>query len=250
MALGTNELFASRDFSGRPRMVVERNKVATLGPVSGAPEMPIGTPLSWDSSASKWAPLTQPSDAAIFTITANATPASAGAFVVQVDGLSVTALFDVTAAALATAINAMLLDAGKDYTVAGVATAGTDLGDANAIVTLTFSENAGAPTVALDVIGLTGNVHVLATSDAGTQINGTDEIAGFLAHQKAQSSASDDVQITVMLAGEVHRDDINTALIRAALLGSPSEAEVDTALKSAKLRQRGITVRGLAAVEG
>jgi len=51
-----------------------------------------------------------------------------------------------------------------------------------------------------------------------------------------------------MLEGEIHRDDVNTAAIRAVLGGSASEANVDTALKAQTLRDAGITVRGLAGV--
>lgn len=146
MALETNELFSSRSFDGRPRMVVERNKVGTIGPQDAAVTLPVGTPLSWNTSTSKWDTLTQ----------------------------------------------------------------------------------------------------------GGS--NGTAVIAGFLAHQEATVGATDDVQITVMLAGEVHRDDINTAAILAALgTGSGAaitEGQLDTLLKAATLREKGITVRGLAAVAG
>lgn len=146
MALETNELFASRDFGGRPRMVVERNKVGTIGPQDAAVELPIGTPLSWNTSTSKWDTFTQ----------------------------------------------------------------------------------------------------------GGS--NGTNIIAGFVAHQAASVGDTDDVQATIMLAGEVHRDDINTAAIRAALdTGSGAavtEGQLDTALRAATLREKGVTVRGLDAVAG
>lgn len=148
MALGTNELFASRDFGGRPRMVVERNKVGTIGGggVSAAVELPVGAPLAWDTVVGAWVPYTQ----------------------------------------------------------------------------------------------------------GGS--NGSGVIAGFVAHQAVTVDATDDVQAVIMLAGEVHRDDINTSAIRTALDtasgATPSEANIDAALKVASLRQRGITVRGLADVAG
>lgn len=250
MALEDRELFASRSFAGRPRMVVERNKVGTIGPVSGAPELPVGTPLAWDSSASKWAPYTQPSDAAVYTITADSTAASAGTFDLVIDGLVVQLAFDASAAEVEAGVNAVLADAGKGWEVSAAATTGADLGVNDAVVTVTFDEAAGAPSVELDAANLSGNAHVLAASDAGTQLNGTNVIAGFVAHQKVQTDASDDVQATIMLVGEVHRDDINTSTIRSALLGSPSEGELDAALKASSLRDKGIHVRGLAAVEG
>lgn len=256
MALETNELFAERSFAGRPRMVVERNKVGTIGPVSGAPLMPVGSPLAWDESALKWAPYTQPSDAASYTITSAAADGTdGGTFSLIIDGLSIEVPFDATAAEVQALVNPVLLDAGKPYTVTAVATSGTDLGG-DTVVTLNFSENAGAPSVQLDggdlmdATAVEAGNYVLAAVDAGTQLSGTNVIAGFVAHQAVQTDASDDVQATIMLAGEVHRDDINTSDIRAALLGSPSEAEIDTALKASSLRDKGITVRGLAAVAG
>lgn len=250
MALGTNQLYSSRDFSGRPRMVVERNKVGTIGPISGDPTLPVGTPLAWNSSTSKWDVYTQPSDAAVYTITAASTTATDGTFDILIDGLVVAGLdHDASAATIEAAINAVLADAGKGWTVSAAATTDT-LGDNSGVVTLTFAEAAGAPTVAIDVTDLSGNAHVLAASDAGTALNGTNVIAGFVAHQSVTADATDDVQATVMLAGEVHRDDINTSAIRAVLGGSPSEGELDTALKASSLRDKGITVRGLAAVEG
>lgn len=250
MTLADNELFSSKAGRGAEiRMFPTKNKVGTLAAQSAAPLLPKGTPLSWNASLGQWTVYTQPSDAAIYTITANATPASAGTFDLVIDGLVTELAFDVAAAALQTAVNALLLDAGKPYTVAAVQTAGTDLGDANAVVTITFSENAGAPTVDLDVSDLTGNAHVLGTTDAGTQLNGTNEIRGFLMTMEGvQTSATGEVHVVIMLEGEVHRDDINTAAIRAVLGGAPTEGELDTALKSQKLRDLSLHVRGLAGV--
>lgn len=146
MALETNELFSQQPFDGRPRMVVERNKVGTIGPQDAAVTLPIGTPLSFNTSTSKWDTLTQ---------------------------------------------------GGSDSTAV---------------------------------------------------------IAGFLAHAADTVGATDDVQIDIMLAGEVHRDDINTAAIRAVLeTGSGAaitEVQLDTLLRANTLREKGITVRGLDAVIG
>jgi hypothetical protein len=255
MALETNELFASRDFLGRPRMVVERNKVGTIGPLAVADTLPVGTPLAWDSSGNQWAPYTQPSDAPVYTITDQAGATDGGTFVVLIDDVSIVLAWNETAAAAQVAILAALSAAGKPYTVA-VTCSEANIGVSGAVMTLTFTENAGAPVLQIDTVGLTdGGVSepanlVLAATDAGTALNGTNVIAGFLCHQEASVGIADDVQITVMLAGEVHRDDINTTAIRSACLGSPSEAELDAALKAVSLREKGITVRGLAAVEG
>jgi|GEM_PF-2072782 len=148
MALGTNELFASRDFSGRPRMVVERNKVATIdgGGVDAAATLPVGSPLAFDTSVGGWVPYTQ----------------------------------------------------------------------------------------------------------GGS--NGSGVIAGFVAHQAVTVDATDDVQATVMLAGEVHADDINTAAIRAAVAlasgAGVTAGDLTAALKLSALRDKNLHVRGLSVVQG
>lgn len=148
MALGTNELFSSRDFSGRPRMVVERNKVATIlgGGVAAAATLPVGSPLAYDTTVGGWVPLTQ----------------------------------------------------------------------------------GGA--------------------------NGSGVCIAFVAHKEVTVDATDDVQAVIMLAGEVHRDDINTAAILAAVVlasgASLSLAQLDTQLKASILRDKQITVRGIADVIG
>lgn len=250
MTLATNELFGSADGPGSEiRMVVLRNRVGTIVAQTGAPLLPKGTPLAWDSDADLWTVYTQPSDAAIYTITADSTAASAGTFQLIVDGLAVPLAFDVTAAALEAAVNAVLEDAGKPYRVSADATTGDDLGDNDAVVTITFDEAAGEPSVALDASGLTGNAHVLAATDPGTQLEGTDQIRGFVADVGGvQTSATGDVQAVIMLEGEIHRDDVNTEAIRDVLGGSPSEGELDVALKSPRLRELSLHVRGLAGV--
>jgi hypothetical protein len=53
----------------------------------------------------------------------------------------------------------------------------------------------------------------------------------------------------VMILGKLHRDDINTAAIRALLTGSPSEAQLDVALQAPTMRQKGLIVEGLAGVQ-
>lgn len=251
MALNTNELRSVAAGKGSEiRMVSERNKVGTLAAVSGAPLLPKGCPLSWDSSASFWVPYTQPSDAAVYTITSDGTPATAGVFLLAIDGLAVEVAFDADAAGVDAAVNAVLADAGKGYQISSADSGGgSDLGDASHVVTMTFDEAAGAPSVSLDPSQLTGNAHVLAQSNAGTQLNGSNKIRGFIQDVDGiQSSATEEVQMIVMLEGEVHRDDINTSAIRAVLPGAPSEAELDAALQSQALRDLSLHVRGLADV--
>ena len=250
MALVDRDFYSDPTTVGaRPRIHVRRSRVATLAAQTGAPTLPFGTPVAWDKSANKFTVYTQPSDAAIYTITANATASTGGTFTVLINGMAIEAAFDVAAAALQTAINAVLLDAGVAFSVACVATTGTDLGDNSAVITMTFSENAGAPSVQLDTSDLGGNAHTLAATDAGTQLYDTDRIVGIVADvDGVVTSASGEVQFLFGYDADIHRDDINTATIRAVLGGSPSANELDTALKDPELRKLGIHVRGLAGV--
>ena len=254
MAYGPNEKFSTQEFSGRPRMVVKDNKVATFATDASERELVVGTPVAWNGSY--WVPYAQPSDAAIYTITDQNQGTDGGSFDLFIDGLAVMGLaWNVTPSAAQTAINAVLADAGKPYTVAVTCTE-ANIGVASAVMTITFTENAGAPSVAIETEGITdggtaepGNL-VLAASDAGTALDGSEVIAGFVAHDNVQLDDTYEVLGVVMLRGEVHRDDINTAAIRALLDGSPSENELDTALRAASLREKGIDVRGLSAVAG
>lgn len=81
-------------------------------------------------------------------------------------------------------------------------------------------------------------------------LNGTGVIRGFVYPNALQLDASDEVLGNVLMAGVVHRDDINTAEIRGFLLGSPSEANLDAALRTndPSLRELNIDVQGLTQV--
>lgn len=110
------------------------------------------------------------SDAAneVNTITADATPASAGTFTLTVNGQTTAGIaFDAAHTSVQSALEALSNVAPGD--VAAVQTAGTDLGDASAIVTLTWGAAFSGinVTITADMAGLTGNPHVLATSTQG-----------------------------------------------------------------------------------
>jgi hypothetical protein len=250
MALQDNQLFSSAAGRGAEiRLFPKENKVGTIAAQAGAPLLVKGMPMAYDSANSLWTVYTQPSDPAIHVLTANAVPATAGTMMILVDGLAIEVAFDVTAVAAAAAINAVLLDAGKDYTVAGADTVAVDLGDANHVATFTFSENAGAPSFDVNMLDLTGNAPALSVTDAGTQLSDTNKIRGFILDMEGvQTSAAGEVQGVIMLAGDAHRDDINTAAIRALCGGLPSEAELDTALRSQKLRDLSLYIGGLSDV--
>lgn len=258
MTLETNELFSSQAGRGAEIRLFPRQegglKVGTIAAQSGAPKLLKGLLMAYDTSAGFWTVYTQPSDTAIYTITDQSGGTDGGTFGVTIDGLHSTHAWNVTPAAMQAELLALLADAGKAYTVACTCTE-ANLGVAAAVMTLTFSENAGAPSVDIDTAGLTdGGVAepanlVLAASDAGTQLNGTDQIRGVLyTMEGVQTSATEEVQAVIMIEGELHRDDVNTAALRALMGGSPSEGEVDTALRSQKLRDLSLHVRGLSGV--
>lgn len=258
MALKDNELFSSVAGRGAEIRLFPREegglKVGTIAQQSGAPTLLKGLALAYDRDVNLWTVYTQPSDQAIYTITDQAGATDGGTFTLMIDGLDSVHAWNATPAAMEAELLLLLADAGKDYTVA-VTNTEANIGVSGAVATLTFSENADAPSVDLDGTGLTdggvvepGNL-VLAASDAGTQMNGEDQIRGFLyTMEGVVTSASEEVQATIMIDGEVHRDDVNTAALRALMGGSPSEAEVDTALRSQELRKLGLNIRGLTQV--
>lgn len=252
MALADLDLFNSRDFLGSIRLVVEKNKVATFATNAGATVLLPGLPVAKNSSSKLWVPYTQPSDAAVATITNQSSDVDGGSQDLYIDGLQVSDLaWNITPAAAQTAINALLADAGKPYSVVVTCTE-ANLGVAAAVMTITFSENAGAPTLAYDGALITdGGVsepHVFAVSDAGTALNETNVIRGFIAHDSVTLDTAGEVQGVIALVGEVHRDDVNTTAMLALLEGSPSEAELDIALRAVEQSSLNFLVRGLADV--
>lgn len=80
--------------------------------------------------------------------------------------------------------------------------------------------------------------------------NGTNVVRAFIAHATVQLKAGGEVKGVLMLTGEIHRDDVNTAAIRAVLGGGPTEGNVDTVLSADGLRDAGIIVRGIANIPG
>lgn len=260
MALKDNELFSSAAGRGAEIRLFPREqgglKVITIAAQSGAPTLLKGLALAYNRSTDLWTVYTQPDDAASYTLTRDANEGDGGLFTLTIDGLEVTMDWDEDTAGVLANINAVLADAEKDYVVAVANSgSGTDLGTSANVQTITFDESAGAPTVIFDGSQLTDGGVVeadgiaLAAVDAGTQITGTDEIRAFLyTMEGVVTSASEEVQATAMVNGEAHRDDINTAALRALMGGSPSEAELDTALRSQKLRGINLDIRGLTLV--
>lgn len=248
MTLQSRELFAGpTNVPVKPRMHAERLQVVKLA--AGTALLPLGTPLARNSSTGFWVPWQKPSDPAIYTITANATAATGGTFDLIVNGLVVELAFNAAASAIQSALNAVLLAHGLPA-ASVAATTGANLGADSAVVTITFDAAMGAPSVDLDVSDLTGNAHVLAASDAGSALNDTNVIRGFLYEEPAQLVSGGELLAIALVMGEVVAHDVNSAVIRAVLGGSPSQGDVEAALVGGKpsLRELGILVRGLGGV--
>lgn len=256
MALQDRELLTSHaGVQGGPSIQITKNKVGTLAAQSGAPKLPRACPLAWNKSTKLWTVYTQPSaTVASFTITNGAgTQTDGGTFELLIDGLGLVEAWNVPIATIQASIDALLLDAGKTYTitVAGAAHMGTDA----QVTTFTFSEGANSPTIDIDGGGLLdgavpepGN-YVLAIVAAGTDLNGTDKIRGFIDDDLGvDSSAAGEVQILVALEGDLSRNAINTAAILAVLGGSPTANELDAALTDPDLRALGLQIKDLAGV--
>jgi len=178
----------------------------------------------------------------VSTITSDSTPATAGSFTLTVDGATTAAIdYDATAAEVQAALEALPNVASGD--VAAVATAEANLGVADAIVTLTWGGAwAGKPVdLSADMSGLTGNAHVLAEDTAGAG-SGVEIDALLWAPDEAHEGlAAGETHIQVFKIGLVYADDI-------PLPSGESQSELDAALKSMLLRQKGIVVQGLQGV--
>ncbi len=219
-------------------------KVGTLASFAADTELAHLTPLYWDDSAGFWKVWVGASNE-VNTITANATPGTAGTFTLTFLGETTAAIaFDATAAVVVAALEA--LDAIEPGDVVGVQTTGTDLGDANAVVTLTWSGQYAGLNVALtgDFTGITGNDHVLATSTAGGAAPSDGGlIDGFL--------WAPDEPHTGLLAGETHIQVFRMGVIHEADIPVPSgesRANLDSALLASSLREKGINLQGLPGV--
>lgn len=257
MALKIEELFTSASRGARARMTPDRRGlyVATFGADALAELLIAGCPVAYNEINDEWVPYTQPSDASIVTLTRDAGAGDGGTMELIIDGLGISLDWDEDTAGVLAKVNAVLEDAEKPYVVTVANSgSGTDLGTSGNVQTITFGEGAGSPTVSVDTVGLTdGGVSepsgiALVISDAGTSLEGSNKIRGFVFEDSIQIDASDEVLGVIMVKGEAERNDANTAAVRALLRGSPSEAELDLALGKPAVRDAGIFVRGLSTV--
>jgi len=215
-------------------------QVKTIAAVSGAPELGVLYPLSFNDSTGFFDPWAS-AVSAVWTITADGTPASAGTFILNVNGEdTATIAFDADAAAVVAAIEAL-----GDFEVgdvSGADTVATDLGDANHVVTLTFGGSFKGKDVNIvaDYTAISaGNDPVEAQATAGSGYD-TGSIDAFVAPNPAQTSATEEIMSQCLMNGLVHRDDV-------VLPAGEAQGDLDAALKTG-LRAKGYTIQGLAGV--
>lgn len=91
MALNIEELFTSSSRAARARMTPDARGlyVATFGAHANAELLIAGCPVVYNSANDEWEPYTQPSDAAIVTLTRDAGAGDGGTFELMIDGLGV-----------------------------------------------------------------------------------------------------------------------------------------------------------------
>lgn len=243
MANATNEYVNTGSVVGPlPRVQPERVQPKTLSAGTGTLE--VMTPMAFNSSTNEYVPWLGTTNE-VNTITANATPATAGTFTLTVGGQTTAAIaFDATAAAVQAALEALSnVEVGD---VAAVQTSGTDLGDSSAVVTLTWGGTLAGQDIAISITtsGLTGNAHVLATPTAGgaNEANGTHLIKAFVYPNAVTLDATGSLVRPLLTAGVIDYRDI------PIIVNQYSATELKAALRNVEFRKLGFTVQGLSAV--
>lgn len=220
-------------------------KVGTLASFAADTDLAHLTPLFFDNTAGFWNVWAGASNE-VNTLTADATPASAGTFTLTVNGVTSAAIaFNATAAVIQAALEAMPNIAPGDVTA--VATTGANLGVANAVVTLNWAGAFAGTNVVItadQALISAGNDFVLATTTAGGS-NPSDGglIDGFL--------WAPDEPHTALLAGETHIQVFRMGVIHAADIPVPSgesQTNLNAALLASSLREKGINLQGIAGV--
>lgn len=237
MALNPNELFSSASVSALKRVEAKTIQPKTFA--SGSGTLAQLTPVTFNTLTGFWQVWTD-ATAEVTTITANATPNTGGTFTLTVNGVTTAAIaFDATAAQVQTALEALANVQSGDVTA--VQTTGTDLGDANAVVTLTWGGNFTGtnPTISIDDTGLTGGSgdHALAEATAGVAAGETNKVKGFIWPDAVVLDSDEEVIGNVLLEGKVHYDDIT-------LPAGETAANLKGALRNGP-RTEGLIIQGL-----
>jgi hypothetical protein len=216
-----------------------------LGSTVAAVDLANLTPLFFDVSESEWAVWIGQTNE-VTTLTADGTPASAGDFTLTFEGEETDPIvFDATAAIVQAALEALPnVEVGDVVAVGSVA---ADLGDAGAVITLTWGGQYAGQDIVItaDQTGISaGNDFVLAEATAGGDDPSEGHlIDGFLWTPEAPhtTTTAGEQIVQVFLAGSIHAADV-------AVPAGESRADLNEALLVSSLREKGIHILGLAGI--
>lgn len=167
-------------------------------------------------------------------ITAAATAASDGTFDLTINGILVADLdHDISTTDLKAAIVAAGVCTADDLTVTE---AGGGLDANNGTCTITWAGEMAEQDIdiSLDATGLTGDAHVLSTSQAGSATR----IDGFVWPDAITLDSDEEVLGNVMLGGRVHVADI-------PVISGYTEGALKAALRDKQVRDSGFIIEGL-----
>jgi len=238
MAYETNELVSSNSRAAAPRFFPTRMEPKTFDGVSGAPLLAQLYPVAKRSDNGFWVPWTRGTDE-VSTISETGTT-DGGTFTITVNGFTTaTIAYNATAAVIQLALENL-----ANVEPGDVVATGGPVGTADVILTWGGNFKGQTMTITLDDGSVTGGgtVDIAQTTAGAGADNGEDVISGFVGDvEGVQLHATNEVIGLVVLAGDVHRDDV-------VLPDGESQSDLDTALKSSALRALGINVKGLANV--
>lgn len=218
----------------------------TLAQQSSAVGLPNLTPLYFDSAAKTWK-IWIGDVSETNTLTANATPATAGTFTITVNGQTTAGIaFNATAAIIQAALEALSNVAPGDITATDSGP-GANLGVGSHVVTLDW--NGGALSgedvlITITTTGITGNPPVLATpTPGGTAQTPGSIIDGFLWAPDTAfvPSTTGETTIQIFRAGTIHVADIPTPTLEG-------RTDLTQALLGSSLRLKNIKLQGLVGV--
>lgn len=238
MALQSNELFGSL-VSQTPNLRafpdqdgVRPGQLEQLGADADLAHL---LPMS-QNSAGTYRVWTKNTVTEVTTLTAASTTATDGTYTLTVDGETTGNLnHDDAAAVIQAELEALgVVDLGDVVVV----DSGGGLASDDGVATMTWSGRAGDDVAVSATFNLTGADHVLAEATKGSGVSSEIDALLWAPSKAHQGLSAGETLIQRFLAGIVHAADV-------PLPAGESQGDLDTALKSMLLRQKGIKVQGL-----
>lgn len=246
-------LSAPKSFGRKPpRVKVKRTHAIDLELASGSEDVTLRelTPVGYNPASGRYDVL-QEGNAAIYTITVNATPATAGTMdIVLTDkngnAFSATVAFDADIATIKSALEALYpiaSMAGDEVTVSETGSGG--LGVASNSITITLPAGQ-LLTASVDDTNLTGNTPVLGLNQSATSANGLDRVSGFIwpddivqyAAGSVTGATGDHTTAVILVEGDINYNDIEVP-------AGMSVATLEKLIKRSGLRDKNIYVTEL-----